>query len=181
MEFNYCRRCGATLTSNGGNSYTCANAHVIFHNPCPTMSAFIITPDGNVVLGRRCRDPHIGKLDSIGGFVDRGETFESAASREVLEESSLRPGEYGPFHYLGSATEAYEYADEVHPVVSNIFWTALRTTRTLNPGDDIVEIGEFPIDSETLARIGATDVRAGFQMVIDHKDDILRQLNEEAS
>jgi ADP-ribose pyrophosphatase YjhB (NUDIX family) len=42
-----------------------------------------------VLLGRRARDPGAGLWDVLGGFLEPGETPESALARELLEETGL--------------------------------------------------------------------------------------------
>lgn len=55
-------------------------------NPLPTVDV-IIEIDGAVVLVRRKNPPHGWALP--GGFVDYGESFETAAAREAEEETGL--------------------------------------------------------------------------------------------
>lgn len=46
----------------------------------------IVVRDGRVLLGRRAREPMIGRWEIPGGFVERGEHEAEAAVREVAEE-----------------------------------------------------------------------------------------------
>lgn len=57
-----------------------------YRNPTPTVD-IIIEVDGGLVLIERRHDPVGWALP--GGFVDEGESVESAAIREALEETSL--------------------------------------------------------------------------------------------
>lgn len=174
MEMNFCRRCGMRLKTTDNHLYFCTNGHNIYLNSSPTTSVFIITDRGTVLLGRRGVDPFKGALDSIGGFLDGSETFEAGASRELKEESGITSDEYGPLHYLCSATQDYEFGGETNPVVSVFFWSRLGTDRPLQADDDIIEIVECPIDQTTLQNIAADDVRAGFQALIDQKETFMR-------
>ncbi len=45
---------------------------------------------GRVLLVRRAIQPHYGKWSLPSGYVDRGEAVESAAVREVWEETNLK-------------------------------------------------------------------------------------------
>ena len=57
-----------------------------YRNPTPTVD-IIIAIDGQIVLIERRNPPHGWALP--GGFVDYGESFETAARREALEETGL--------------------------------------------------------------------------------------------
>jgi 8-oxo-dGTP diphosphatase len=68
-----CKNCGAEVTR--------------YKNPFPTVD-IIIELDGRIVLISRKNSPLGWALP--GGFVDYGESLESAAIREALEETSLQ-------------------------------------------------------------------------------------------
>ena len=66
---------------------TCGTALQLFRNPTPTVD-IIIETEGGVVLIERKNPPYGWALP--GGFVDYGESFETAAKREALEETCLQ-------------------------------------------------------------------------------------------
>jgi 8-oxo-dGTP diphosphatase len=69
-----------------------------YRNPVPTVD-IIIQVDGDpgrIVLIERKNEPHGWALP--GGFVDYGESLESAAVREALEETSLEVSLVRQFH-----------------------------------------------------------------------------------
>ena len=64
----------------------CGAAIQVYRTPTPTVD-IIIETEGGVVLIERKNPPHGWALP--GGFVDYGESFETAARREALEETGL--------------------------------------------------------------------------------------------
>lgn len=64
-------------------------------NPVPTVD-IIIEIDNQIVLIERKNPPHGWALP--GGFVDYGESFETAALREAEEETGLRVSGLEQFH-----------------------------------------------------------------------------------
>lgn len=59
-----------------------------WQNPTPTVDVVVVRPDPAAVLLISRRNPPLGWA-LPGGFVDVGERVESAAVREVLEETGL--------------------------------------------------------------------------------------------
>ena len=64
----------------------CGAAIQVYRNPTPTVD-IIIETEGGIVLIERQNSPHGWALP--GGFVDYGESYETAAQREALEETGL--------------------------------------------------------------------------------------------
>ncbi len=64
----------------------CKKKIAVFRNPTPTVD-IIIEIGGRIVLIKRKNPPHGWALP--GGFVDYGESFETAAVREAREETGL--------------------------------------------------------------------------------------------
>jgi 8-oxo-dGTP diphosphatase len=72
---------------------------VAYRNPIPTVDIIIELidrPDRPIVLIERCNEPFGWALP--GGFVDYGESLETAAIREALEETSLTVQLVEQFH-----------------------------------------------------------------------------------
>lgn len=64
----------------------CQQQIEVFRNPVPTVDIIIEIAD-SIVLIERKNPPHGWALP--GGFVDYGESYETAAVREALEETGL--------------------------------------------------------------------------------------------
>lgn len=93
-EYRFCPRCGDQLDSRvlkAGEPprLVCrACAFVFFLDP--KIATGVVFPyDGGILLVKRAIHPSYGKWVFPGGYVDRGETLEAAALREVQEESGL--------------------------------------------------------------------------------------------
>ena len=64
----------------------CQEKIQVYRNPVPTVD-IIIEVDRSIVLIKRKNPPHGWALP--GGFVDYGESYETAAVREVEEETGI--------------------------------------------------------------------------------------------
>ena len=61
----------------------------MYKTPSLTVDAVIICKNNSMVLIKRKKDPYKGLWALPGGFVEYGETVESAVLREVKEETGL--------------------------------------------------------------------------------------------
>ena len=92
--YRFCPRCGNPLDSRvlkAGEPprlVSRACAFVFFLDP-KIATGVVFSYDGGILLVQRAIHPRYGKWVFPGGYVDRGETLEAAALREVQEESGL--------------------------------------------------------------------------------------------
>jgi ADP-ribose pyrophosphatase YjhB (NUDIX family) len=88
---------------------------VFFLDP-KIATGVVFSVDGGILLVRRAIHPAYGKWVFPGGYVDRGETLEAAALREVREESGLAvrlTRLLGAYSYPGNPVILVAYAGEV--------------------------------------------------------------------
>jgi ADP-ribose pyrophosphatase len=88
--FRHCPQCGKPSPELGRAPFHCEACGFLFYfNPAIAVGAVVLAPDDTVLLIRRAKDPHKGKLSVPGGFVDAGEVAEVALRREIREEVGL--------------------------------------------------------------------------------------------
>jgi len=149
---SFCPRCGERSQSAPAIPFHCALCGLkLFFNTTVSVSAFIFGPDGKVLLIQRGKEPAKGKLATVGGFVDIGETAEAALLRELREEVGA---EVENIRFLTSATNNYLYADITYPVLDLFFICHLRANQVVHLSAEASalvwsELAE--IDEETLA------------------------------
>lgn len=118
-----CPECGARLPD--------------FKNPVPTVDV-IIEFDEGVVLIERKNPPYGWALP--GGFVDYGESFETAAVREALEETGL---------YVALTRQFHTYSDPSRDSRQHTASTVFIGTAEGKPkgGDDATRAEVFTRDN----------------------------------
>jgi ADP-ribose pyrophosphatase YjhB (NUDIX family) len=127
-QIAHCPRCARPAARPAGNPFRCTSCGlVLFFNPASAVAAFIVRDDGKVLYIRRAKDPGRGQLGMPGGFVDAGESAESALRREVREEVGL---ELSSLEYLTSVPNRYPYGDVTYDTL-DLFYVA----RAVNPDE----------------------------------------------
>jgi 8-oxo-dGTP diphosphatase len=117
-------------------SMNCPHCHAkipTFRNPVPTVD-IIIEIDEKIVLIKRKNPPYGWALP--GGFVDYGESFETAAAREAQEETGLTVQGLRQFH-----TYSDPGRDPRQHTASTVFIAQAEGPPTA--GDDAAEAGLF--------------------------------------
>jgi len=90
-DLHFCPRCGKPPTIDAPRSLTCDHCgYGAFYNPKPVAVVIPLTEAEEIILMRRGFEPRRGHWSLPGGFVDLGESVETAAAREVMEELNLR-------------------------------------------------------------------------------------------
>ena len=143
----FCIRCGARLRRlrEAGRARRVPGcprcAWIDWNNPAPTASVLVLRR-GRVLLVRRAVAPARGAWDVPGGFIERGETAERAALREVREELGA---DVRIERLIGTFPDVY--GPERRPSINIYFLGRLKRDRALRPRDDVSGFGWFPLDA----------------------------------
>ena len=86
----FCSFCGARFPAHLGWPRTCPTCrHTTYRNPLP-VAVILVPVDGGLLLIRRSVEPQAGKLALPGGYINDGETWQTAGAREVAEEAGVQ-------------------------------------------------------------------------------------------
>jgi NAD+ diphosphatase len=123
LQFRCCPRCGRELSTPGACPLACAACGFVYYfNPTVSSAGILVRADGQALFIRRGREPGLGRLAFVGGFVDAGETPEEALRREVREEVGVAIERIA---YLGSWPNRYPYRGVGYDVADLVFVAAL--------------------------------------------------------
>ena len=132
----FCQRCGHRLATKSIDRkvrpYCPSCGHIVFLDP-KLAAVVLVTMDDRLVLVRRAIEPALGRWSFPSGYVDRGESVEAAAVREVKEETGLDIELtlfIGLYSRSGSPVVLAAYAAEV-------------AGGELQPGEEVIETGLF--------------------------------------
>lgn len=120
-DYRFCPRCGGvldlrSLKAGEPERLVCRACGFVFFLDPKVATGVIFPLNGGIVLAQRAIEPRYGKWVFPGGYVDRGESLEAAALREVQEECGLDvrlTRLLGVYSYPGNAVIVIVYAGEV--------------------------------------------------------------------
>ena len=139
----FCSNCGEKNKfgeKEGNNRFYCPHCHTThYDNPKPTAT-LICPKNDSILLVKRAADPGKGLWGLPGGFIERGETPEAGAMRELLEETNLTGTVR---HILGTCSHFNTIFGDILLIGIEILvpnWSQIKA------GDDATEIKLFPLD-----------------------------------
>ena len=163
--FKFCPRCGASgFSVHDFKSKACkACGFVYYMNAAAATVALIQDAEGQLLVGRRAREPAKGTLDLPGGFCDIGETLEAGLAREVAEETGL---EVSSAKLLFTLPNRYPYSGLVVHTVDSFFACEVaggvaHAHEAARPADDVAELLWLPLDKVDPEQFGLMSIREG--------------------
>ena len=119
QTFQFCPQCGTAAQNAPAIRFRCQNCrYVLYFNPAVGVAGIIVDRQGRILMLRRQRDPHQGKLGIPGGFVDHGESVDDGLRREIKEETGLIIDE---LEYLASYPNQYRYEGITYQICDVFF------------------------------------------------------------
>jgi len=139
-NYHFCPRCKHQL-QNSDDCLYCSKCDLkIYHNPSLAVAIIAFNQDGEVLLNKRRIAPNPGSWDTVGGFVNVGETVEQAIKREFTEETQAKCEVIG---YWGSHPDIY---GQEQAATINLFFEVKIIGGKLLASDDAAELRFFALD-----------------------------------
>ncbi len=156
--FRYCPKCSSPrFDISGERSLSCPDCGFqYFVNSVAAVAALVSDEKGNLLLTTRGVEPHYGKLDLPGGFIDPGETAEEAVARELYEELGLK---VKSANYVGSSTNEYVYAGFSVFTLDLAFRVIPESVEGLKAMDDILDFRFYAFGEIDLNQVPAPSIR----------------------
>jgi 8-oxo-dGTP diphosphatase len=132
----------------------------------PTLATdAVLVEQGRVLLVRRGRDPFAGQWALPGGFVEVGETVETACRRELAEETGIAAE---PVELVGVYSDP-ERDPRGHVVSTPFLVEPTPAAEDLEPtgGDDAAEAGWSPVDDPPAMAFDHDRILADARDVLD--------------
>lgn len=161
---NYCSDCGAPVAleiPDGDNRLrhvcgACGTIH--YHNPRMVVGC-IVEWEGAILLCRRAIEPRYGYWTAPAGFMERGETVEEGAAREVHEEAMAHV-EIGSLVALVNVP----HVDQVH-----LLFRARLLDGRYGAGDETLEAQLYAEDSIPWDDLAFPSVRFGLERYFEDR------------
>jgi NAD+ diphosphatase len=166
-HFQFCPKCGSQdISDQDVKAMRCGHCGLIYYHNTASAAAGIIEADGRIILARRRLDPHQGKLDLPGGFVDYGETYEEALAREIKEELNWSVCDV---RYFCSFPNRYEYRGISYFTADIVFLCRVEDLSPLCLSAEVSEIVALKTDEIILDDIPFSSMRRAIEKYIREK------------
>lgn len=139
-NYKFCPRCVAKLSNKEDHLYCEACGFKFYYNPATAVCLLTRNERGEILLAKRVINPYKGYWDTVGGFLNPGESFEDAAIREFKEETGL---DAKVVKYWGSTPDFY---GDAGIQVANSFFEMEIIGGKMKADDDVAELKYFAPD-----------------------------------
>lgn len=156
----FCPKCGsASFPATGSRSFKCSDCSFhYFVNSSAAVAVLLFNEKGELLLTRRAIEPHLGKLDLPGGFIDPMESGEQAAVREIQEELGIQ---IHSLKYFGSFPNEYVFSGYSVFTIDLAFFAQTESLNEMKAMDDVASF-EFhrlaAIDPEEMPSVSMYNI-----------------------
>jgi len=159
--YRFCPLCGGDLDQRlikpkEPERLVCRRCGFVYYLDPKIAACTVTNYEDRLVLVKRSISPGYGQWVIPGGFVDRGETVESAAVRETLEETEMEVR-------LTSLLNIYSYPDQ--PTVITAYVTEY-VSGELGAGDETLEARVFGLKEIPWPQIAFSSTREALREYI---------------
>lgn len=157
----YCPRCGdAALINFDDKIFGCSRCgYTYYHNTAVGVSV-IVRCGGRIAWITRATEPGAGLLDLPGGFVEGGESLESAVIREAHEEIGVELVEP---RYLFSLPNRYQHHSIQYRSVDVFFGCTVAAPPDFVPNEEAAALHWLALDEVAPERIAFASVREALE------------------
>lgn len=133
----FCPKCGSNqFISDYNRSFKCNACKFNYYvNSSAAVAVLLYNENNELLFTRRAIEPHYGKLDLPGGFVDPMESAENAAIREIKEELKI---DIHSLEYLGSYPNEYIFSGFSVFTLDMVFKANTNELDKMTANDDIL-------------------------------------------
>ncbi|MDP3644654.1 MAG: NUDIX domain-containing protein [Bacteroidota bacterium] len=156
----FCPRCGsAHFQATCNRSFKCEDCSFNYYvNASAAVAVLLFNEKRELLFTRRAVEPHIGKLDLPGGFINPEETAEQAAIREIQEELGIQ---VHSLRYFGSFPNEYVFSGFSVYTLDLAFHAQTENLHQMTARDDVASF-EFhklkDVDSEEMPSISMYNI-----------------------
>ncbi len=162
--FKHCPRCGAPLIvekNEDGQVLRCSiDKHIFYQNPHSATAVIITNKRNQYLLIRREVEPRKGDWDLPGGFVNWGESPETAIIREIKEELGV---DLHITKTLGSDHDWYLF-DELNTSVNTVIFQGT-ISGTIVPNKEISSLHWLDKEALPTTDISFNSIRTALNLV----------------
>ena len=168
--FHYCPKCGSPdFEINNALSRHCSSCGFTYYqNPRASTAAFILNGKGELLVARRGKEPAMGTLDLLGGFVDNNENAEQGMVREIFEETGLTI-DSADVTYLYSIPNVYRYSGMDIHTLDLFFLCHVEDDVVVKAADDAAACFWVPLREVYVERFGLRSVRQAVHTFLQRK------------
>ena len=167
MEWKFCPYCAGVLIVFNPHASSCKRCgRTLYENPKTTIGIVLLDANKKIVLCVRGEEPDKGLLDTIGGFIDVGETVEESLYRELDEETGLKRTDITKPQFVTGEPFVHSLNGVNQPLCWLVFVATIINDK-LVAHDDVVGFERLELGSLPLKRLSTmSDGQAAMQTIL---------------